>query len=199
MEFDLTALQKQIAQKKQSYPQEWLGRSLAYTPYQPRPISETLRKTKTFTPKNLYRVLDTKDFLEIAIHKAQNHSALVIDSLENLTYIRRYVNLPLIFDTPIIDTYQILESLVYGADSLCLRPHILSQKDLKICNDFSAKLGLESIFYIYSKEDLTKAIFAGANILIVDNIELIPLIPNHKIILSTTSTHKGIDSLILRD
>ncbi|MDE5602515.1 MAG: hypothetical protein K2I71_01130 [Helicobacter sp.] len=198
MEFDLVALQKQIEQKKQNYPEEWLGRSLAYTPYQPRPISDILRKTQTFTPKNLYYLPDSKDFLEIAISKAQHHSALLLDSLENLTYIRRYVNLPLIFNAPIIDTYQILESLVYGADCISLRSAIVSQKNLKTLSDFSVKLGMESIFLIHSKEDLTKAIFAGATLLAVEDTNLIPLIPNNKIILAyTTSTHKGIDSFIL--
>ena len=200
MEFDLVALQKQIEQKKRNYPQEWLGRSLAYTPYQPRPISESLRKTQTFTPKNLYHLPDSKDFLEIDISKAKQHSALLLDSLENLTYIRRYIHLPLVFNAPIIDTYQILESLVYGADCIALRAAILSQRDLKTLSDFSLKLGLESIFFVHSKEDLTKAIFAGANMLVIEDIDLIPLIPNNKIILAyATSSHKGIDSFILSD
>lgn len=196
---DLTQLKKQIELKKQNYPQEWLGRSLAYTPYQPRPIKEILTKTKQYCPKNIYSIPNTKDFLEFSQNKEKEVSCFLLDILENLTFVRRYVNVPLIFNYPIIDTYQILESLVFGADCIILTPSILSQKNLKELSDFAIKIGLERIFTINSKEDLSKAIFAKADILnLQNNSNLIPLIPQNKIILAQKNLQKiqGIDAYI---
>ena len=196
---DLTQLKKQIELKKQNYPQEWLGRSLAYTPYQPRPIKEILTKTKQYYPKNIYSIPNTKDFLKFSQNKEKEASCFLLDILENLTFVRRYVNVPLIFNYPIIDTYQILESLVFGADCIILTPSILSQKNLKELSDFAIKIGLERIFTINSKEDLSKAIFAKADILnLQNNSNLIPLIPQNKIILAKKNPQKiqGIDTYI---
>ena len=183
---DLTQLKKQIELKKQNYPQEWLGRSLAYTPYQPRPIKEILTKTKQYYPKNIYSIPNTKDFLEFSQNKEKEASCFLLDILENLTFVRRY-------------TYQILESLVFGADCIILTPSILSQKNLKELSDFAIKIGLERIFTINSKEDLSKAIFAKADILnLQNNSNLIPLIPQNKIILAQKNLQKiqGIDTYI---
>lgn len=194
---DFAKLQKEIETKKQNYPEEWLGRSLAYTPYQPRPIKEILTKTQDFSPKNIYQIPLTSDFLQIAKDAESKASCLALNSLDNLTFIRRYVQIPLIFDFPIIDSYQILESLVFGADCITLIPAILPQKELKNLSDFATKLGLERIFTITSKEDLSKAILAGADILnLQDSTNLIPLIPQGKIILANAKFQgiKGVDS-----
>ncbi len=197
---DFIKLKKEIAIKKQNYPEEWLGRSLAYTPYQPRPIKEILTKTQDFSPKNIYQIPSINNFLQIAKDLESKASCFAINSLDNLTFIRRYVQTPLIFDYPIIDSYQILESLVFGADCIVLTPTILSQKELKNLSDFTIKLGLERIFKITSKEDLSKAILATADIInLQDSIELIPLIPQSKIILANANFQEtqGVDSCFI--
>ncbi|MDA3966751.1 MULTISPECIES: hypothetical protein [Helicobacter] len=193
---NLKTLQNRIDKKKKSYPMEWLGRSLAYTPYQPRELKDSFKKTQTFTPKQIIKLLDD-DFLNIAKSKEQVVSAFMLESLDNLAYIRRYTNIPLIYDFIIIDEYQILESLVYGSDAIVLRADILNQKELKNLSDFALKLGLERIFKINSKNDLTKAIFAKSDILLVENENLIELIPNNKIIISSTINDNSIDTNII--
>ena len=93
--------------------------------------------------------------------------------------------MPLVYDFLILDSYQLLEALVYGTDSVMLYPKYLEQKTLKELSQYALKLGLERIFCIESKEDLTKAIFAKADILNLNkNFSLIPLIPKQKILLS---------------
>ncbi|MDE5591944.1 MAG: hypothetical protein K2I63_03175, partial [Helicobacter sp.] len=176
--------------------------------YQPRPFKHFLTKTKDFSPKNLCHLGDSKDFLEVSTQKAGDYIAFILQDLQNLTYMRRYIQNILIFDFPIIDTYQILEALVYGADGIVLTPCYVSQKQLKILSDFASKVGLESLFFITNKEDLTKAIFAGSNILILSKTinlaEFIGLIPNHKVILCRMPNFQdgltnpvGIDSYIV--
>lgn len=74
---------------------------------------------------------------------------------------------------------------------------MLSMKELKKLLEFARHLGLEALVEIHDKEDLSKAIFAGADIIGINhrNLEdftmdmslcekLIPQIPNSKIIIA---------------
>ncbi|WP_297813887.1 hypothetical protein [uncultured Helicobacter sp.] len=197
-ENEILQVRQILNEKKQIFPQEWLGRALAYTPYQPRPLCKVLKKHKDSIPKKLYHFseslvaklqsVDLKEqasFLQIAKNHEDSASGFLVESLESLTYIRRYVNLPLIYDFLILDSYQLLESLVYGADGIILLPQFLTQNQLKNLSDYALKIGLERIFRIKSKDDLTKSIFAKADILDLNgNFSLLSMIPKNKIILS---------------
>lgn len=190
-EDEITKIKQTLRKKKQSFPQEWLGRALAYTPYQPRPLYGSLKKSIDFTPKNLYYFSQNllskaqTEFLQTAKHYENQASGFFIESLEYLTYLRRYVSIPLVYDFLILDSYQLLESLVYGTDGIVFYPQFLTQKELKDLSDYALKMGLERIFRIESKEDLTKSIFAKADILDLNgNFTLLPMIPKNKIILS---------------
>jgi len=111
--------------------------------------------------------------------------------------LRRYVSTPLLRKDFIIDEYQILEAAVYGADFILLIAKALSKKELKRLLEYAWHLGLDALVEIHDKEDLTKAIFAGADIIGINhrNLEtfkmdmklsekLISLIPNGKIIVA---------------
>ena len=102
----------------------------------------------------------------------------------------------------IIDEYQLVEALVYGADFVLLIAKALSSKELKKLYDRALQLGLEVLVEIHDKEDLKKAMFAGANIIGINHrnletfemnmnlsYELIPLIPNGKIIVAESGLH----------
>ena len=117
--------------------------------------------------------------------------------MEYLTAIRRYVPTPLLRKDFIVDKYQIVEALVYGADFILLIAKALSSKELKELYEYAIHLGLEVLVEIHDLEDLTKAIKSGATIIGInhrnlDTFEmdmtlcdkLIPLIPNGKIIVA---------------
>lgn len=133
--------------------------------------------------------------------------------LEYLTQIRRYVSTPLLRKDFIVDKYQIVEALVYGADFILLIAKALSTKELKELYEYALYIGLEVLVEIHDKEDLTKAMKCGANIVGInhrnlDTFEmdmqlcdkLIPMIPNGKIIVaesgvSNTETIKRLSSI----
>jgi len=111
--------------------------------------------------------------------------------------IRRYVPMPLLRKDFIVDKYQLVEALAYGADFVLLIAMALSRKELKALLNYTRHLGMEALVEIHDKSDLTKAIFAGADIIGINhrNLEtfemdmslsqkLIPLIPNGKIIVA---------------
>ncbi len=205
-----------LERRKKEFSTDWLGRSLAFNPFMPRDIKSYLTSTK----ENPYRIIAEvkkaspskgiirEDFDPLFI--AQEYEKGGADAisvltephyfkgnLEYLTGIRRYVATPLLRKDFIVDEYQILEALVYGADFILLIAKALSKKELKSLLEYTWRLGMDALVEIHDKEDLTKAIFAGANIIGVnhrnlDTFEmdmsltekLMPLIPNGKIIVA---------------
>ncbi len=205
-----------LEKKKKKYTIDWLGRSLSFNPYMPRDVKPYLKATSD----NPYRIIaevkkaspskgiikEDFDPLEIAkayeLGKADAISVLTEPhyfkgDLEYLTQIRRYVPTPLLRKDFIVDEYQIVEALVYGADFILLIAKALSKTELKHLLEYAFRLGLEVLVEIHDKEDLVKAIFAGANIIGINhrNLEtfdmdmsltekLMPLIPQGKIIVA---------------
>jgi indole-3-glycerol phosphate synthase len=117
--------------------------------------------------------------------------------VEYLGMVRRYVGIPLLRKDFIVDKYQLVEALAFGADFVLLIAKALSRKELKELLEYTRHLGMEALVEIHDKADLVKAIFAGADIIGINhrNLEtfemdmqlserLIPLIPNGKIIVA---------------
>ncbi len=205
-----------LKERKQRMPEEWLGKSLAYNPFQPKDVIKALQSTE----QNPYRIIAEvkkaspskgvirEDF--DPIHIAKDYEAGRADALsvltephyfqgdlEYLTQIRRYVPMPLLRKDFIVDRYQVLEALVYGADFILLIAAALGKKELKDLLHYARHLGLQVLVEIHNKTDLTKAIFAGADIIGINHRDLktfemdmdlceklIPLIPNNKIIVA---------------
>ena len=210
-----------LEKRKKEFPLEWLGRSLAYNPFVPRPVEDALRST----PDDPYKIIAEvkkaspskgvirQDFDPVSIAKEyQKGGANAVSvltephyfqgNIEYLTQIRRYVPMPLLRKDFIIDKYQLVEALVYGADFVLLIAKALSRKELKELLEYTWHLGMEALVEIHDKADLVKAIFAGANIIGINhrNLEtfemdmslsekLLPLIPNGKIIVAESGIH----------
>ena len=211
---------------------DWLGRSLAYNPYPPRDVKPYLRATpeepiriiaevkKASPSKGIIR----EDFDPVFIaQQYSNNGANAISVLtephwfkgdiEYLTAIRRYVPTPLLRKDFIIDKYQIVEALVYGADFILLIAVALSAKELKELYDYALYLGLEVLVEIHDIADLKKAMKSGASIIGINHRnlstfemdmnlcdKLIPMIPNGKIIVaesgvSDTETMKRLSEI----
>ena len=205
-----------LEKREKEMPLDWLGRSLAYNPYVPRDVKPYLTSTK----EDPYRIIaevkkaspskgvirEDFDPLQIAqdYEKAGVNAISVLTEphffkgdLEYLTGIRRYVGTPLLRKDFIVSQYQLVEALVYGADFVLLIAKALSKKELKDLLNYTWHLGMNALVEIHDKEDLKKAIYAGADIIGINhrNLEtfdmdmelchkLIPLIPNGKIIVA---------------
>ncbi|MFV0562727.1 indole-3-glycerol phosphate synthase TrpC [Malaciobacter mytili] len=221
-----------LERRKIELPLDLLGRSLASNPYPPRDVKKFLTSTKEEPIRIIAEVkkaspskgIIKEDFDPLAIAQSYSNSGANAISvltephyfkgnLEYLTQIRRYVPTPLLRKDFIVDKYQIVEALVYGADFILLIAKALSTKELKELYDYALHLGLEVLVEIHDKEDLTKAMKCGANIVGInhrnlDTFEmdmqlcdkLIPMIPNGKIIVaesgvSNTETIKRLNAL----
>ena len=210
-----------LEKRKVDYPLEWLGRSLAFNPFVPKDVPSALRATED----NPYRVIAEvkkaspskgiirEDFDPILI--AQQYTQGGADALSILTephffqgdteylgMIRRYTNIPLLRKDFIVDKYQLVEALAFGADFVLLIAKALSRKELKELYEYSVHLGLEVLVEIHDKSDLVKAIFSGATIIGFNHRDLetfemdmelskrlIPMIPNGKIIVAESGLY----------
>ena len=205
-----------VEKRKKDFSFDWLGRSLASNPFPPRDVKKYLRSTKDEPIRIIAEVkkaspskgIIKEDFDPILIAQSYSNSGANAISvltephyfqgnLEYLTGIRRYVPTPLLRKDFILDKYQILEALVYGADFILLIAKSLSTKSLKELYEYALHLGLEVLVEIHDKEDLKKAMYCGASIIGINhrNLEtmkmdmtmcdqLIPMIPNGKIIIA---------------
>jgi len=205
-----------LEKRKKDFSLDWLGRSLASNPYPPRDVKPFLTATKEDPIRIIAEVkkaspskgIIKEDFDPLVIAQSYSNagaSAISVltephyfqGNLEYLTQIRRYVPTPLLRKDFIVDKYQIIEALVYGADFILLIAKALSTKDLKELYEYALHVGLEVLVEIHDKEDLTKAMKCGAHIVGInhrnlDTFEmdmelcdkLIPMIPNGKIIVA---------------
>lgn len=205
-----------VEKRKKDFPLELLGRTLSSNPYSPRDVKPFLISSKEEPVRIIAEVKKAspskgvikEDFDPIKIaqeYSANGANAISVltephyfqGNLEYLTAIRRYVPTPLLRKDFIVDKYQIVEALVYGADFILLIAKSLGTKQLKELYDYAIHLGLEVLVEIHDKEDLTKAIKSGATIIGINHRnldtfemdmtlcdQLIPLIPNSKIIVA---------------
>jgi indole-3-glycerol phosphate synthase len=116
--------------------------------------------------------------------------------------IREAVSLPLLRKDFIIDPYQIYETRLLGGDSLLLIAAILGQKDLEEYIGLSASLGFVPLVEVHSREELGRALSAGAEIIGINNrdlrtfttdlgtsLELASLVPGDRVVVSESGIH----------
>ncbi|MCD6255780.1 MAG: indole-3-glycerol phosphate synthase TrpC [Deltaproteobacteria bacterium] len=114
--------------------------------------------------------------------------------IDYLPLIKKEVSLPILRKDFIIDSYQVYESNIYGADAILLIVSILPPDLLKDLIVLTNELGMEALVEVHNREELEKAILAGADIIGVNNrdlktlkidlntsLELIKYIPQEKV------------------
>jgi indole-3-glycerol phosphate synthase len=158
-----------------------------------------------------------EDFDPLAIAKAYNEnnvqaiSVLTEDKYflgENkyLTEIKRITSVPLLRKDFIIDSYQIYESRVLGADVILLIAAILSKGELEFFLKTAEKIGLQCLVEVHDLSELEMVLAAGAEIIGINNRNLktfetdirttenlIQHIPNHKIVISESGINTAKD------
>ncbi|RIA93439.1 N-anthranilate isomerase [Glomus cerebriforme] len=72
----------------------------------------------------------------------------------------------------IVDTYQIMEARLFGADTILLIVSILSDEKLTELYNFSKNLGMEPLVEVNNEEEMLKALKLGAKVIGVNNRNL---------------------------
>ncbi len=86
--------------------------------------------------------------------------------------VRAAVGLPLLLKDFVIDSYQVLDAAVRGADGVLLIASLLSGVQLQILITEARLLGLDTLVEVHGEDELRVAIRAGATLLGINNRDL---------------------------
>jgi len=92
--------------------------------------------------------------------------------LDYLTAIRQTVDLPLLRKDFILDTYQLVEARLAGADAVLLIAECLDDCNLRKLHNAAIELGLAPLVELYDPENLPRVLAAGATLIGVNNRDL---------------------------
>jgi len=92
--------------------------------------------------------------------------------LQDLADVRRVVSVPLLRKDFIRDEIQIAESAANGADAILLIVAALEQKELLDLLDAAATYRLDALVEVHTREELNRALGAGAKIIGINNRNL---------------------------
>ena len=91
---------------------------------------------------------------------------------ETLKQIRPLTTIPLLRKDFILDSYQIYEATLLGADAFLLIAMLLTDSELKQLLKLGRSLGLEALVEVHTKEELDRAIRAESQIVGINNRNL---------------------------
>ena len=93
-------------------------------------------------------------------------------SLDYLTQIRAAVGIPVLRKDFLIDSYQLLEARVAGADAVLLIAECLDDCHLRALHNEAIELGMTPLVEFYEPENLDRVLEAGATLIGVNNRNL---------------------------
>ena len=97
-----------------------------------------------------------------------------------LKTIRKVTKLPILRKDFIIEPYQVYESAILSADAILLIACLLSEQELFKLILLAKKLGMDALVEVHTEEDLEKALMAKAEIIGINNRNLMTLEVNIK-------------------
>lgn len=164
-------IKRAIAKSSEEISLNELYKILAFSGLIPRVIKENIGKNVTIVNINDVN-LDLIDKLNIEKTKVviiNVEGGVNCPNFENIFIFRRYSDIKIIIDDNIIDRYQIIKYLAYGADAIILKRQLLSIKDFLYLADISLNVGLNLIAEMEKDLDIALALKAGAMATIVRN------------------------------
>ncbi len=146
----------------------------------------------------------------------ETHGAAAVSVLTDETFfggsngdliaVKSMVFLPVLRKEFIIDPWQILETRAIGADALLLIAAVLGESQLREYRELAASLGLDSLVEVHDRQELEKALRAGAEIIGINNrdlktfatdirtsLTLAPLVPANRIVVSESGIRSRVE------
>ena len=93
-------------------------------------------------------------------------------ALEDLKSARAACDLPLLRKDFVVDPYQLYEAVLAGADAVLLIVAALAQAELASLHEAARAVGLDALVEVHDREELSRALAVGAEIVGVNNRDL---------------------------
>jgi len=93
-------------------------------------------------------------------------------NLDYLCEIRKVVDIPLLRKDFILDSYQLVEARVAGADAVLLIAECLDDCNLRKLHNEAIELGMTPLVEFYEPSNLTRVVEAGATLIGINNRDL---------------------------
>lgn len=126
--------------------------------------------------------------------------------LEYLTAIRRAVTLPLLRKDFLIDSYQLWEARVAGADAVLLIAECLDDCQLRSLHNEALEIGLTPLVELHDPQNLQRVLEAGATLIGINNrdlrtfttdlehtVRLRPHVPTECLVVGESGIHRRAD------
>ena len=188
----ITQTKQDLVIKKTQISLAQLLKQIEQSPKNKKDVLQTLRRNEQNAHYNVIaevkkaspsKGIIREDFspLEIAISYEQAGASAIsvlteehffLGSLTFLREISERVKIPLLRKDFIVDSYQIAEAYVYGADFILLIAKCLDEKSLQELYSYAHSLELEVLVEVHDEEDLQKALQIDANIIGVNHRNL---------------------------
>ncbi len=162
-----------------------------------------------FDPPGLAVALEATGAAALSVLTEEEHFQ---GSLKNLRDARKAVRLPVLRKDFVFDPWQVWETRANDADSFLLIVAILSDARLRELLELGRQLSMEALVEVHTREELKRAVDAGARIIGVNNrdlktlevrvdtsYELIEAIPEECIAVSESGLRTSNDLKKLRD
>jgi indole-3-glycerol phosphate synthase len=153
-----------------------------------RPFAAALRATAPAIIAEIKKASPSKGLLQPDFHPARTALAyeqggaaclsVLTDqryfqgSLHDLEAARAVVSLPVLRKDFTIDRVQVFEAAAHGADAILLIAAVLDVPELIELRELASSLGLASLVEVHDRDELSKALDAGAEIIGVNNRNL---------------------------
>ena len=103
-------------------------------------------------------------------------------SLEHLAQVRAKVGVPLLRKDFIVHEYQLAEAVAHGADAVLLIVGALGDEALRSLNTKATALGLATLVEVHDRQELARALDAGADLVGVNSRNLRTLSVDHNVL-----------------
>jgi indole-3-glycerol phosphate synthase len=178
----------EVAMAKQRFPDSELRARLADAPavrdfFAPLAAEGTIKLIAEVKKASPSKGLIREDFEPLAIAQAyEAHGATCLSVLTDETYfqghldylreIRSHVRTPVLRKDFILDSYQLIEARVAGADAVLLIAECLDDCHLRKLHNETIELGMTPLVELYEPQNVERVLEAGASLVGVNNRDL---------------------------
>jgi len=120
-------------------------------------------------PLELARIYEAGGAAGISLVTEPDH---FLGELEWVDRVRPVVTLPLLLKDFVVDSYQLLDAAVRGADGVLLLATLLSETELQRLIGEAKRLGLDPLVEVHAEEELHAALRAGATLVGINHRDL---------------------------